>query len=240
MGRLTVLALRIVLAGVLAGSLFVQAVMVPLLYMDLDGPDGVKVRLPIVVLTFLGIVTLQVTVVCVWRLVTMVARGTVFSDAAFRYVDVMFGAVAAGSLVVFGLRRHPRAGRGRRPRHRPADLRGVGDRRRDRADRPRAADAAGPGGRPRGGGAPPPGRARRGHLMPIIVDVDVMLARRKMSVGALADQIGITPANLAVLKNGRAKAVRFTTLAALCEALGCQPGDLLRWEPEEPADRQVA
>jgi hypothetical protein len=102
MGKLTVLALRIVLAGVLAGSLFVQAVMVPLLYMDLDGPDGVKVRLPIVVLTFLGIVTLQVTVVCVWRLVTMVARGTVFSDAAFRYVDVMFGAVAAGSLVVFG------------------------------------------------------------------------------------------------------------------------------------------
>lgn len=68
--------------------------------------------------------------------------------------------------------------------------------------------------------------------MPIVVDVDVMLARRKMSVGALADAVGITPANLAVLKNGRAKAVRFTTLEALCEALDCQPGDLLRWEPE--------
>jgi putative transcriptional regulator len=68
--------------------------------------------------------------------------------------------------------------------------------------------------------------------MPIVVDVDVMLARRKMSVGTLAERVGITPANLAVLKNGRAKAVRFTTLAALCEALGCQPGDLLRWEPE--------
>ena len=68
--------------------------------------------------------------------------------------------------------------------------------------------------------------------MPIIVDVDVMLAKRKMSVGALAERVGITPANLAVLKNGRAKAVRFTTLAALCEALGCQPGDLLRWEPD--------
>jgi putative transcriptional regulator len=68
--------------------------------------------------------------------------------------------------------------------------------------------------------------------MPIVVDVDVMLARRKMSVGALADSVGITPANLAVLKNGRAKAVRFTTLAALCETLACQPGDLLRWEPE--------
>ena len=72
--------------------------------------------------------------------------------------------------------------------------------------------------------------------MPIVVDIDVMLARRKMAVGALAERVGITPANLAVLKNGRAKAVRFTTLAALCEVLECQPGDLLRWEPEDPAD----
>lgn len=69
--------------------------------------------------------------------------------------------------------------------------------------------------------------------MPIIVDIDVMLAKRKMSVGELAERVGITPANLAVLKNGRAKAVRFTTLAALCEALECQPGDLLRWEAPE-------
>ena len=76
--------------------------------------------------------------------------------------------------------------------------------------------------------------------MPIIVDVDVMLAKRKMSVGALADSVGITPANLAVLKNGRAKAVRFTTLAALCEVLTCQPGDLLRWEPENAGDREAA
>ncbi|GHB51413.1 transcriptional regulator [Streptomyces viridiviolaceus] len=66
--------------------------------------------------------------------------------------------------------------------------------------------------------------------MPIAVDIGVMLARRKMSVGELADRVGITPANLAALKNGRAKAVRFTTLAALCEVLKCQPGDLLRWE----------
>jgi putative transcriptional regulator len=71
--------------------------------------------------------------------------------------------------------------------------------------------------------------------MPIVVDVDVMLAKRKMSVGALAERVGITPANLAVLKNGRAKAVRFTTLEALCEALECQPGDLLRWAPEAEA-----
>ncbi|RSS32709.1 helix-turn-helix transcriptional regulator [Streptomyces sp. WAC08241] len=72
--------------------------------------------------------------------------------------------------------------------------------------------------------------------MPIVVDVDVMLARRKMSVGELAERVGITPANLAVLKNGRAKAVRFTTLGALCEVLDCQPGDLLRWEPEPGAE----
>jgi putative transcriptional regulator len=74
--------------------------------------------------------------------------------------------------------------------------------------------------------------------MPIVVDIDVMLARRKMAVGTLADRIGISPANLAVLKNGRAKAVRFTTLESLCDVLGCQPGDLLRWEPESPASRE--
>jgi putative transcriptional regulator len=73
--------------------------------------------------------------------------------------------------------------------------------------------------------------------MPIVVDIDVMLARRKMSVGELADRVGITPANLAVLKNGRAKAVRFSTLAALCVELDCQPGDLLRWETTSSSPR---
>ena len=68
--------------------------------------------------------------------------------------------------------------------------------------------------------------------MPIVVDIDVMLARRKMSVGALAEAVGISPANLAVLKNGRAKAVRFSTLEALCEALDCQPGDLLEFSKD--------
>lgn len=67
--------------------------------------------------------------------------------------------------------------------------------------------------------------------MGIAIDIDVMLVRRKLSVGELAERVGITPANLAVLKNGRAEAVRFTTLEALCEALDCQPGELLRWEP---------
>lgn len=67
--------------------------------------------------------------------------------------------------------------------------------------------------------------------MPIVIDIDVMLARRKMSVQEFADAIGITPANVAVLKNGRAKAVRFTTLDAICRVLECQPGDILRYEP---------
>ena len=69
--------------------------------------------------------------------------------------------------------------------------------------------------------------------MPIVIDLDVQLARKKMSVSELAVKIGITPVNVSVLKNGRAKAVRFTTLDAICRVLECQPGDILRWEPEE-------
>ena len=68
--------------------------------------------------------------------------------------------------------------------------------------------------------------------MPIIVRIDVELAKRKMSVGEFAERIGLTPANVAVLKNGRAKAVRFTTLVAMCRVLECQPGDLLEWVEE--------
>lgn len=68
--------------------------------------------------------------------------------------------------------------------------------------------------------------------MPIVIDLDVQLARKKMSVQDFADAIGITPANVAVLKNGRAKAVRFTTLEAICRVLDCQPGDILRWVPD--------
>jgi putative transcriptional regulator len=70
--------------------------------------------------------------------------------------------------------------------------------------------------------------------MALVVDLDVMLARRKLSVGDFADAVGITPANVAVLKNGRARAIRFTTLDAICRVLDCQPGDILRWIPDEP------
>lgn len=66
--------------------------------------------------------------------------------------------------------------------------------------------------------------------MAIIVNIDVMLARRKMSVTELSEKVGITMANLSILKNGKAKAVRLSTLEAICEALECQPGDILEYE----------
>ncbi|MBR5159962.1 MAG: helix-turn-helix transcriptional regulator [Bacteroidaceae bacterium] len=65
--------------------------------------------------------------------------------------------------------------------------------------------------------------------MSIIVNVDVMMAKRKMSSGELADKIGITQANLSILKTGKAKAIRFSTLDAICKALDCQPGDILEF-----------
>ena len=69
--------------------------------------------------------------------------------------------------------------------------------------------------------------------MAIVVRIDVELARRKMSVGEFAERVGLTPANVAVLKNGRAKAVRFSTLEAICRVLECQPGDLLEYVDDE-------
>ena len=77
--------------------------------------------------------------------------------------------------------------------------------------------------------------------MAIKVDMDEALAQRRLSVQEFAAAVGITPANIAVLKNGRAKAVRFSTLDAICRVLDCQPGDILRWEPdgrEEAAESQ--
>lgn len=69
--------------------------------------------------------------------------------------------------------------------------------------------------------------------MGITVNLDVMLARRKMSSQELAEKVGITQANLSILKTGKAKAVRFSTLSAICKALECQPGDLLEYQEEE-------
>lgn len=67
----------------------------------------------------------------------------------------------------------------------------------------------------------------------IIINIDVMLAKRKMSVTELSQKVGITIANISVLKNGRAKAIKFSTLAKLCEVLDCQPGDLLEYRKDK-------
>lgn len=70
----------------------------------------------------------------------------------------------------------------------------------------------------------------------IVVNLDVMMAKRKIGLGELADKVDITMANLSVLKNNKARAVRFSTLDALCRTLDCQPGDILAWEPDKEED----
>ncbi|KMT63465.1 helix-turn-helix domain-containing protein [Paenilisteria newyorkensis] len=69
--------------------------------------------------------------------------------------------------------------------------------------------------------------------MAIIINIDVQLAKKKMSVTELSEKVGITMANISILKNGKAKAIRFSTLEAICLALDCQPGDLLEYRPDE-------
>ncbi|MBP7331581.1 MAG: helix-turn-helix transcriptional regulator [Firmicutes bacterium] len=69
--------------------------------------------------------------------------------------------------------------------------------------------------------------------MPIVVNLDVMMAKRKMSSGELAEKIGISPANLSILKTGKAKAIRFSTMEKICKALDCQPGDILEYKTDQ-------
>jgi putative transcriptional regulator len=75
--------------------------------------------------------------------------------------------------------------------------------------------------------------------MEIIINIDVMLAKRKMSVTELAERVGITMANLSILKNGKAKAVRLSTLASICKALECQPGDILEYKSAEEIKNNI-
>ncbi|MER5228154.1 DUF2975 domain-containing protein [Streptomyces flaveus] len=103
MGKLTVLALRAVLAALLAGSVFVQTVMAALLAADLDGGDLAGRRAPIVVIVVLGVMAVEAVLLSTWRLVTMVRRGTVFSHAAFRYVHAVMGAFATAGVLVCAL-----------------------------------------------------------------------------------------------------------------------------------------
>lgn len=71
--------------------------------------------------------------------------------------------------------------------------------------------------------------------MAILVNLDVMMAKRKVSAGELSERVGITPANLSILKNNKAKAIRFSTLEMICRALDCQPADILEYVPEDPS-----
>ena len=103
MGKLTVGALRAVLMVVLAGTVLIQAAMVWVLISGSDPEDGSIPLTALRIITILGLATVQVCVVCVWRLVTMVRRGTVFSPAAFRYVDILIGAIVAAALVWFAV-----------------------------------------------------------------------------------------------------------------------------------------
>jgi hypothetical protein len=102
-GKLTVRALRAVLAVVLAGTVLVQAGMAWALVSGSDPEDGSLPLTPLRVITIVGMVSVQVALVCVGRLVTMVRRGTVFSHAAFRYVDTVIGAIVAAALVWFAV-----------------------------------------------------------------------------------------------------------------------------------------
>ncbi|HEY1176056.1 MAG TPA: DUF2975 domain-containing protein [Phytomonospora sp.] len=103
MGKLAVLALRAVILGLVAGTVFVQAVLIPIMILDHDAADPpLSQRLPIIVIIGLGTVTAEVILFCVWKLVTMVKRGTVFSTAAFRHVDVVIGAFVFAALLTFG------------------------------------------------------------------------------------------------------------------------------------------
>ena len=102
MGKTTIIALRIVIALALAGSLFVQTVIVPLIWIDLEGAV-LWGRIAFVVIAVLGVATMQVFAVCVWQLLSKVRRGSVFSPSSFRYVDVIIGAVAAAAVLVFAL-----------------------------------------------------------------------------------------------------------------------------------------
>ena len=103
MGKLTVHALRAVLVVVLAGTVLIQAGMVWAVASGSDPEDGSMPLTALRVATILGMVSVQVAVLCVWRLVTMVRCGTVFSPAAFQYVDVMIGAIVAAALVWFAV-----------------------------------------------------------------------------------------------------------------------------------------
>lgn len=102
MGRYTVIALRVVIALSLAGSIVVQAMILPAVWRDLEGAEQAG-RIALVTIAALGVLTLQVCAVCIWQLLTMVRKGAVFSSGAFRYVNVIAASIGFSSLLLFTL-----------------------------------------------------------------------------------------------------------------------------------------
>jgi hypothetical protein len=102
MGKPSIVVLRVVIALALAGSLLVQTLIVPLMWIDLEG-ELLSARIAIVAIAVLGVATMQVFGVCVWQLLAKVRRGSVFSTASFRYVDVIIGAITAAAVLTFAL-----------------------------------------------------------------------------------------------------------------------------------------
>ncbi|MBI2691961.1 MAG: DUF2975 domain-containing protein [Solirubrobacterales bacterium] len=106
MGNITISALRVVLGLVIAGSLFVQTVMIPMLAKDLKedfSGEIADVAVPIIVIVVFGFIAIQVTSVCIWQLLSLLRRDALFSDASFRYVDVIIGSVVTASILAFAL-----------------------------------------------------------------------------------------------------------------------------------------
>lgn len=99
MGRIAVIVLKVIIGIALAGSVLVQVVILPLLWADLDGAPQLF-RIAVIGVLLLGIISLQAIGVCIWRLLTLVTTGRVFSSAAFRYVDIVIGAIATGAVLV--------------------------------------------------------------------------------------------------------------------------------------------
>lgn len=102
MGTVTILVLKVVIALALAGSVVVQVMIVPAIWLDLVGAP-MPARIAFVSIVVLGVVTLQVFAVCVWMLLTRVRRGSVFSDSSFRYIDVIVGAIACAAVLTFAM-----------------------------------------------------------------------------------------------------------------------------------------
>jgi hypothetical protein len=102
MGKATILTLRVVIVLALVGSLFVQTVIIPLIWADLEGVE-LWARITFVTIAVLGVVTMQVFAICVWQLLTRVRKGSIFSESSFRYVDVIIGAIAAAAVLMFAL-----------------------------------------------------------------------------------------------------------------------------------------